>query len=155
IGAEAARQACLMLDADAFKSINDSYGHRKGDDVLQELAQRITAAVRDYDLVGRYGGEEFIVVVPELDPEYVVRMAGRLHHSVRATPLAGVRLTVSVGVAFVHPDDERADDLIQRADRALYAAKRAGRDQVSVENRGERTPGGATPAGDMITPSQE
>ncbi len=125
--------ACMMLDADAFKSINDSYGHRKGDEVLQLLAQRITAAVREYDLVGRYGGEEFIVVVSDLGREDVVGMADRIHQSIRETPASGLRLTVSVGVAFLSSDDERADDLIQRADRALYRAKRAGRDQVAVD----------------------
>lgn len=125
--------ACMMLDADAFKSINDSYGHRKGDEVLQRLAKRITDAVREYDLVGRYGGEEFIIVVPELDREDVVSMADRLHASIRSSPMAGLRLTVSVGVAFVRPDDARTDDLIQRADQALYRAKRSGRDRVEVD----------------------
>ena len=125
--------ACMMLDADAFKSINDSYGHRKGDEVLQLLAQRITAVVREYDLVGRYGGEEFIIVVSDLGREDVVGMADRIHQSVRETPASGLRLTISLGVAFLSSEDERADDLIQRADRALYRAKRAGRDQVVVD----------------------
>lgn len=125
--------ACMMLDADAFKSINDSHGHRKGDEVLQRLAKRISDAVREYDLVGRYGGEEFIVVVPELEREDVVSMAQRIHSSIRSSRMAGLRLTVSVGVAFLQPEDERADDLIQRADRALYRAKRSGRDCVDVD----------------------
>ena len=125
--------ACMMLDADAFKSINDSHGHRKGDEVLQVLAKRISDAVREYDLVGRYGGEEFIIVVPELERRDVASMAQRIHSSVRSSRMAGLRLTVSVGVAFVLPDDARADDLIQRADRALYRAKRHGRDRVEVD----------------------
>lgn len=129
---EERRLACLMLDADAFKSVNDSYGHRTGDRVLQTLARRITKTVRDYDLVGRYGGEEFLVVVPELAEEDVVKMAHRLHEAIRSRPIAQIRVTVSVGVAFVREDDRRADDLLQRADRALYRAKNAGRDQIVV-----------------------
>ncbi|MFP4115079.1 MAG: diguanylate cyclase [Spirochaetota bacterium] len=128
------RLACLMLDADTFKSVNDTYGHRKGDDVLQELARRITAVVRDYDLVGRYGGEEFIVIVPEREADEVIRMAKRIHDSIRTRPLAGVELTVSLGVAFLSDTDEGTDDLIQRADRALYRAKREGRDRIAVED---------------------
>jgi diguanylate cyclase (GGDEF)-like protein len=134
------RLACLMLDADAFKSVNDTYGHRKGDEVLQSLAERITAAVRKYDLVGRYGGEEFIVLVSGLDPQSVVTMARRLHESVRSTPVAGIELTVSVGVAFASTGDARADDLVHRADTALYAAKRNGRDQVSVDDVAHGSP---------------
>lgn len=128
--------ACMMLDADAFKSINDSYGHRKGDEVLELLAKRISDAVREYDLVGRYGGEEFIIVVPELERGDVVSMAERIHASIRSSRMAGLRLTVSVGVAFLLPSDERADDLIQRADRALYRAKRSGRDRVEIDASG-------------------
>ncbi len=126
--------ACMMLDADAFKSINDSYGHRTGDDVLQLVAQRITTTVRTYDLVGRYGGEEFIVIVPELERDKVIGMADRIHASIRDTPLCGLRLTVSVGVAFIAPADKGVDDLIIRADNALYKAKREGRDRVAIED---------------------
>lgn len=125
--------ACLMIDADSFKSVNDEYGHRKGDAVLQMLAARITACVREYDLVGRYGGEEFLVVVPELNRDDVIRMAERLHQSIRSAELDGVRITASVGVAFLSQMDGTADDLIQRADRALYRAKRSGRDRVAVD----------------------
>jgi diguanylate cyclase (GGDEF)-like protein len=134
---EGTRLACLMLDADTFKDVNDTYGHRKGDEVLQQLADRITDAVREYDLVGRYGGEEFIVVVPEREPQDVINMANRLHQSIRVTPLAGVELTVSVGVAFRSGHDVSTDDLIQRADRALYEAKRKGRDKIAVEHNDE------------------
>jgi len=125
--------ACMMLDADAFKSVNDTHGHRKGDEVLHLLARRIVDAVREYDLVGRYGGEEFIIVVPELDPSQVRMMAERIHDSIGSAPLAGLEITVSVGVAFLSDADARADDLIHRADQALYRAKRAGRDRVEVD----------------------
>lgn len=125
--------ACMMLDADAFKVVNDTHGHRAGDEVLELLARRIADAVREYDLVGRYGGEEFIVVVPELDPGDVRAMAERIHDSIRSRPLAGLDVTVSVGVAFLSDEDARAEDLIHRADQALYRAKRAGRDRVEVD----------------------
>ena len=126
--------ACMMLDADSFKQVNDTHGHRKGDAVLAQIASRLSCAVRDYDLVGRYGGEEFIVVAPDLDPDDAVRMAGRIHASIRTEPVDGLGVTVSIGVAFMRPDDQRPEDLIQRADLALLAAKRAGKDRVEVDS---------------------
>lgn len=125
--------ACLMIDADEFKQINDTHGHRKGDAVLVQLASRLQAAVREYDLVGRYGGEEFIVVIPELGADDVIRMAGRIHESVRTNPVDGVDVSVSVGVAFLSPEDDRPEDLIHRADMALLRAKNSGKDQIKVD----------------------
>jgi diguanylate cyclase (GGDEF)-like protein len=129
---EGRRLACLMLDADDFKRINDTYGHRKGDTVLVQLAQRLVGAVREYDLVGRYGGEEFLVIVPELPDADVISVARRIHDSIRSTPMNDVDVTVCIGVAFYSPEDRRPEDLIHRADLALLEAKRAGKDRIEI-----------------------
>jgi two-component system cell cycle response regulator len=128
----------LMADLDMFKSVNDSYGHQRGDEVLAEVARRISSCVREVDTVARYGGEEFAVVLPEADAAGAARTAERICRAVRAHPVQGageapVAVTVSVGAAVypVHGPDAAA--LVRTADRAMYAAKRAGRDRWRLE----------------------
>lgn len=127
--------AAVLVDIDHFKVINDTYGHPVGDEVLRETAARLAGAVRASDGVGRYGGEEFLLVLRELRPGSDERLQ-RLLDAVRSRPVAVagqlLQITCSAGVAVAQPGQEDIDALIARADRALYAAKHAGRDRLQV-----------------------
>jgi diguanylate cyclase (GGDEF)-like protein len=122
--------AFLMIDVDHFKAFNDTFGHQRGDELLQTVARAISSAVREGDVVYRYGGEEFCVLLPDADAALAGVVAERVRATVRSATAHGVRpVTVSVGVAA----DERggvATALVERADAALYAAKQTGRDRV-------------------------
>lgn len=125
----------LLFDADHFKSVNDTYGHHIGDVVLAALAQRARETMRAQDVIGRFGGEEFLAILPSATAEAAVAAAERLRGYVEATPIrtpAGpVGVTVSVGVTTtVHGAEMERSALIAMADRALYAAKRTGRNRV-------------------------
>jgi len=124
----------LMLDLDHFKSVNDTWGHARGDTVLRELARRLGDCVREVDTVARYGGEEFALVLPETDLEGAEMVAQRVVDSVGSEPFTAadsppVTVTVSVGVAAFPLHGHSAGDVMRAADRALYVAKRSGRDQ--------------------------
>jgi len=126
----------VMIDIDFFKKINDTYGHAAGDDVLKELSRRMRKAVREYDIVCRFGGEEFLVVTPEAEVETARSVAERLRIaaegiSVTSADGSAIRFTISAGVA-QRKADEDIDRLIGRADAALYDAKAAGRNRVNV-----------------------
>jgi two-component system cell cycle response regulator len=129
----------LILDIDFFKSINDTYGHDAGDDVLREFGRRLRKAVRGIDLVSRFGGEEFVVVMPETDMGTAFAVAERIRERIAALPfpIAGrtreVPVTISIGIAQLMGADDTSDSLLKRADRALYAAKRDGRNRVVAE----------------------
>jgi diguanylate cyclase (GGDEF)-like protein len=127
--------ACLMLDIDFFKSVNDEHGHAAGDQVLRRVAETVAAAIRPYDLLGRLGGEEFAVLLPDIDGAMAAMIAERLRVAISASPalVDGVALpvTVSIGVSILMPEDTAIDPLLDRADRALYEAKNAGRDRVA------------------------
>ncbi|MEM5494193.1 PleD family two-component system response regulator [Hoeflea sp. AS16] len=126
----------LITDIDFFKSINDTHGHEGGDDVLREFAKRVRGAVRGADLACRYGGEEFVVVMPDTTFEIAAQVAERLRDAVAGAPFriaaSGVAapVTTSVGIATLEADGEGADSLLRRADKALYQAKNNGRNQV-------------------------
>jgi two-component system, cell cycle response regulator len=129
--------ALLMIDLDHFKSVNDTYGHLVGDDVLREVGQFLLRDVRTVDIVARYGGEEFVIVLPEQGEEGAVAIAERLRQRIAEAPLVrtadgdGLHLTVSIGVAiFPSLDVAAADDLLASADEALYRAKANGRNLV-------------------------
>jgi diguanylate cyclase (GGDEF)-like protein len=123
----------VMLDVDGFKGVNDEHGHAVGDDLLRELAGILRAGVRTYDLVARYGGDEFTVVMPEAPSDSALTVAERLRRRVEEelrTP-GGAPVTVSVGVATWSGDPEdAASAVVRRADAALYEAKRAGRNCI-------------------------
>ena len=123
----------LMIDLDRFKTINDEWGHLAGDEVLAQMAMRLRAAIRGSDVVGRYGGEEFLVVLPGTSAQGVRVTATKLLQAVRAVPFAcqggSITVTVSIGATCVHAGDPDPDSAIARADRALYVAKRNGRDR--------------------------
>ncbi|HEV2334755.1 MAG TPA: PleD family two-component system response regulator [Stellaceae bacterium] len=129
----AASTALMLFDVDHFKKVNDRYGHPAGDEVLRELAERAVRQVRSVDLVGRLGGEEFVVVMPETTLSDALLVAERLRVAVADEPFivegSGDRLpvTVSVGVAMTGEGTDVMETLLKRADDALYAAKKAGR----------------------------
>ena len=133
----------VMADLDHFKQINDVHGHATGDAVLREVAGRLRDSVRDYDTVGRYGGEEFLIVFPSCDLTLAARQAERIRNSFHATPLdlpdGEFLQTLSLGVASIGPQPSPAsvDDLIQIADQALYRAKARGRNCVETVSEDE------------------
>ncbi|MBA4379940.1 MAG: hypothetical protein C0393_04525 [Anaerolinea sp.] len=134
--------AGTMFDLDHFKLVNDACGHATGDQVLAGLAARCRPELREVDLLGRYGGEEFVALLPETDLAGALQVAERLRHCVEqsaitteptnATPHGAITITISVGVAMLDKDCPTLEALIERADRALYAAKQAGRNRVAV-----------------------
>ncbi len=128
--------AVLLVDLDRFKAINDGHGHAAGDAVIRQSARRLRGNVRIYDSVGRYGGDEFLIVLPDADEAEVARIAARLHAAFgRPIDLGPVmkKTSISIGGAVHHGGDEPIDALIARADRALYRAKEAGRDGWAID----------------------
>ncbi len=129
--------AAVMVDIDHFKRINDTYGHPVGDEVIRVVAERLRDAVRDSDLLGRYGGEEFALVTSPIG-ESAVDLAERLRRVVSGVPVptSAGPLTVTISVGLAHLDDGQPDlrHLLTRADGALYQAKQSGRDRVCVAN---------------------
>jgi diguanylate cyclase (GGDEF)-like protein len=128
--------AVVMVDLDRFKRVNDDTGHARGDALLQELAQALARSVRETDVAGRYGGDEFVVILPDTDEAQAAKAAARLVEGIRAV---GTRfdperpVTASVGLAVARADDD-ARGLLQRADRASYSAKSDGGDRVARES---------------------
>ena len=121
---------CIMADIDHFKSVNDRFGHLAGDEVLKTVARLIRSTVRTYDIVGRYGGEEFLIILPETDRENARNLAERMRLLLKEQQTIAGQLTMSLGVARMEKDDRTLDDVIKRADERLYQAKNAGRDRV-------------------------
>jgi two-component system cell cycle response regulator len=128
--------AFLIMDIDHFKSVNDTHGHDIGDEVLREFANRISANIRGIDLACRYGGEEFVVVMPDTDVDFAYTIAERLRQGVETTPFeisrmpGSLKVTISIGIAASLGGDDNAEKLLHRADQALYRAKREGRNRV-------------------------
>ena len=124
----------LFCDLDRFKDYNDSNGHSAGDAVLREVAHVIEQSVRINDIAGRYGGEEFVVLLLETDRETALAIAERVRERIRAAgyTAAGEPLTMSIGVASYPDDADRREDLLDKADQAMYLAKRQGRDRVAA-----------------------
>lgn len=124
----------MMLDLDHFKSVNDTYGHAGGDAVLQQMVQTAMRCLRNTDAIGRLGGEEFAVLMPETDLNAAVEVANRLRQTLADTAITYgekiIRCTVSIGVAILQPADHDIDALLNRADQALYMAKQDGRNRV-------------------------
>ena len=126
----------IMFDLDHFKSLNDTYGHQGGDQVLIELAKNITSLLRLGDIFGRYGGEEFAIILPETNLEGAAELAERLRTSINNMNIEFqdkiIKTSVSIGVAQLTLDDKRYEDLITTTDLALYKAKTQGRNQFCI-----------------------
>ncbi len=126
----------LLLDIDHFKRVNDTYGHAVGDQVLRGLADRCRALVRQVDIVGRYGGEEFAFLLPETDLFQASAIAERLRSAIAENPFTSeqgpIAITVSLGVSRAGRDLSSLVALIEQADTALYQAKQKGRNRVEV-----------------------
>jgi len=126
----------MITDLDRFKSINDSHGHDGGDDVLREFARRLRKNVRGIDLACRFGGEEFVVVMPDTDGQVAERGAERIRSEIEKAPFAigrddqTIAVTVSVGVSSLSRGVDSVAELMKRADLALYEAKNGGRNRV-------------------------
>ena len=128
--------AVMVLDIDYFKSINDNHGHDAGDDVLREFSLRIRKCIRNIDLACRYGGEEFVLVMPETDKAVATMIAERLRRRIAVEPFSitngtkSLEVTISIGIAAAAGANDSAAAILKRADQALYRAKRDGRNRV-------------------------
>ena len=128
-----------MIDIDHFKQVNDTFGHLAGDEALRTVAARLTTSVRPYDIVGRWGGEEFVVVLPDTPAEQVAEIATRLLNAIRNEPIrlneqTTINLTGSIGALAIQTPEQSLDEYIALADNALYEAKSAGRNRVALKH---------------------
>jgi diguanylate cyclase (GGDEF)-like protein len=138
--------SCMFLDIDKFKRINDSYGHPAGDEVLRNVARLIKSQLRSNDVLARFGGEEFVVLLPQTSPPYAGEIAERIRHTIASNPFHlgesnASTVTISIGIAsikdnLVGDDMAVANNLLASADGALYLAKNGGRNQVVCEGEG-------------------
>lgn len=128
----------VIFDLDHFKKVNDTFGHARGDEILRAVVQRCAASVRHPDTIGRYGGEEFVILLPETDGEQGLNLIERLRHELASTPVetdtAPAFVTASFGIASLAPDVTDLLTLLNRADRALYYAKQTGRNRCVLWN---------------------
>lgn len=124
----------MLIDIDRFKEINDGHGHEVGDSVIRGLAGILSSTVREMDLAARWGGDEFLLATPGVDIAAAHHAAERCRHAVEQAPIAGVAVTVTIGIAEYHPG-RGISDAIRRADAMLYRAKAAGRNRVISETR--------------------
>ncbi|HKI80566.1 MAG TPA: GGDEF domain-containing protein, partial [Pseudodesulfovibrio sp.] len=139
----------IILDLDYFKGVNDTHGHDAGDRALVEASGRLRASVREVDVVGRYGGEEFVALLPDADTGDACAIADRVLHNLRSVPVdcgtARLDLTASIGLTSLRGGDD-LDALLKFADIALYAAKKKGRDRAECYRRDPCPEGGCAPA---------
>lgn len=128
----------LLADIDHFKAINDKHGHQAGDKVLQEFSEQLKASIREPDRIGRYGGEEFAIILPQTDLNGARMLAQRLCDTIAQYDFqindTTIKVTISIGISEYHLDEQDSlESIISRADKALYCAKSNGRNQVSTE----------------------
>jgi diguanylate cyclase (GGDEF)-like protein len=129
--------AVTVADVDHFKEVNDQYGHAVGDAVLRAASERMRSVLRSYDFIGRYGGEEFLIILPACEPALALSIAERARRAMSAVPLEvdgrHLHVSVSLGVAWASEATSDPSALIHAADQALYRAKAAGRDRVEIQ----------------------
>ncbi|MFZ5755168.1 MAG: GGDEF domain-containing protein [Bacillota bacterium] len=122
----------IFLDVDYFKAYNDTYGHVAGDVVLQKAAEIIKNSIRSVDIAGRYGGEEFVIILPGTEKEGAAKVAERIRKSIEIYPFPYRQVTASLGIALAKNNDS-ADSLLERADQACYEAKRQGKNRFYLD----------------------
>ena len=136
-GRDGTALACMMIDADGFKQINDTYGHDAGDDVLRYLSRHLKYSVRTDDVVSRLGGDEFLIICPHTSLDGAAHVAEQMRHAVAALRVTAGKGewqgSISVGVASRKPDMDAPEDLIKAADKCVYTAKRLGRNRVACD----------------------
>lgn len=126
----------LLMDVDKFKSINDTYGHEAGDQALKTMALQTGKIIRSHDIFGRYGGEEFLLILPETDIDNATALAERIRAGIESTPVIlpdseeKLNITVSIGCISSGPPPAKIDLMLRAADKAMYAAKHSGRNRV-------------------------
>ncbi len=136
----------LLMDIDHFKSFNDTYGHGVGDEVLKIFAKRVKDSLRSVDLVARLGGEEFVVILPDVSEDMAHFIAERLRRTIGEEPFkvsapdGQVTVTASIGGTLIDTDGLRTEEILERADKALYEAKEAGRNRTVFEGKGTLQP---------------
>jgi len=128
--------AMLMLDIDKFKNVNDTYGHAMGDEAISQVAILLKDNLREYDVVGRVGGEEYAMLLTQCEFDKALQIAERLRKGIADLSISNqdnsIKLTMSIGLTMLEKDDKLIDNVLQRADLALYKAKSAGRNKVVV-----------------------
>ncbi|NLV87765.1 MAG: diguanylate cyclase [Tissierellia bacterium] len=126
----------FMLDIDRFKRVNDTYGHRKGDEILSIIGSAIKSSIRSTDIVGRYGGEEFIIILKDVTEEEAINVAEKIRSDIEKLEIKGIEypITVSIGISLFPNHSHFSDDLIEKADQALYYAKESGRNKIFMWN---------------------
>jgi diguanylate cyclase (GGDEF)-like protein len=126
--------ATLMIDIDYFKKINDTHGHAAGDQAIKRIAEIIDCTIRTTDKAARFGGEEFVVLLREIDQATALMLAERIRKAIEVTTIesdnGAIPATVSIGVALLDERDRDVQDMIARSDQGLYAAKKTGRNRV-------------------------
>ena len=122
--------SCIMFDIDHFKSVNDTYGHAAGDEVLKGISKTLKATKRDSDTVGRYGGEEFCVILPHTDINGAIETAERFRMAIESSDFSGIQVTSSFGVSSISFGAGKESEIVDQADKALYIAKEKGRNRV-------------------------
>ena len=128
--------AVLMMDIDDFKKVNDTYGHRKGDEVLNKIGNCLTDNIRSTDFVARYGGEEFVIILKNINEENAKKIAEKIRENVEKLQISKIEkpITISIGIAMFPKHSQFKEELIEKADQALYNAKEKGKDKVVVWN---------------------
>ncbi len=126
----------LMIDIDRFKNVNDSYGHRKGDEVLASIGNTLKSSIRNTDIVARYGGEEFIILLRNTTEEEACNIAEKVRGNIESLKIQGIDhpITVSIGISLYPQHSQFKEDLVEKADQALYHAKDTGRNRVILWN---------------------
>ena len=134
----------IVIDVDNFKQINDRHGHATGDAALKLIAQRLGRHVREFDVLGRIGGEEFAILLPGLDTSEALEVAERLRHEIEL-PCDSIavdpplQLTISLGIAEVHAEARTIDAALSEADHAMYGAKSKGRNRIEIKQHDRPT----------------